>query len=99
MSALIGTEAVPAVMNELMNCPEKDVFWRDGKHSVRSFVGLLQIYSDKSMTSLRASSLPFYPIHCTLLNFKEHTRRMFISTQQTMVGHLSVHLLPIDEEL
>lgn len=46
-----------------------------GVGSCQSTVGCLQIYSDKSQTSLSARSYLIHPLYVTLLNFTEYVRR------------------------
>lgn len=58
----------------------------DGK----SFVGFIQIYTDKISTTLKINSLVAYPIHFTLLNVSDKFRRYFIDHAHTLVCFLPV---------
>ena len=64
-----------------------------------SFAGLLQVYSDKSSTSLKSSAIVAYPIHVTLLNFSAPLRRHCIRTGLTIVGYLPYIVNPSSNAL
>ena len=67
----------------------KSVFWkRLGRDGSESFVGLGQVYSDKTATTLKNSGLKFYPVHLVLLNFSAEVRRQLISSGASIVGYL-----------
>lgn len=91
MMSELGQLGVPAVRNEIIRCKEENVRWRE-KDDIdgESFVGLVQLYSDKSKTSLSDNAFTFYPIHATLLNFSEEYRRHLISSGQTFLAFLPV---------
>lgn len=52
-------------------------------------VSLKQTHVDKSRVSLRTRSFIIYPLHITLLNFKEVVRRRHISQGHTIKAYLS----------
>ena len=98
MIAKLGTECVPAVQKHIMESISKEDTWRTKeKCGEQSFVGMVQLYSDKTCTSLKASALQFYPLHITLLNFSEDHRRKCISNGETNIAFLPVSFYRIAE--
>lgn len=96
MSAKLGSEAIPSVINEIKNSSDTNVIWHeDGR---KSFVGLGQVYSDKTQSSLRANAWTMYPVHLTLLNFSEEDRRSFVISGQSIIGFLPVEYHSCDSE-
>ena len=49
----------------------------------------LQIYSDKTATSLKSTAVVGYPLHLTLLSFESSFRRSLIKSNETVAGYLS----------
>ena len=92
MSANLGEKAVPSVIETIKKSTNGRVMWNISPEK-ESFVGLGQIYSDKTQTSLRANALTLYPVHLTLLNLREEDRRSFIISGRSVVG-----LLPTEYE-
>lgn len=56
----------------------------------QSVVMCLQIFSDKSQTSLSAEAIQFYPLHVTLQNVKENARQKHALNDATVVAFLPV---------
>ena len=78
---------------------KEGIYWRTKKDDgVKSFVSLLQVYSDKSQVNLKPTSFTFYPLHITLLNFTEEERREQITSRRSVVAYLPVEFLPVVEE-
>ena len=74
MLAELGTESEPIVREEIMQSVNKEEMWRNAeKTGEQSFVGMIQLNSDKSGSSLKDSAFQFYPLHVTLLNFLKGT--------------------------
>ena len=92
LSAQLGEEAIPSVIEYIKNSTNRKIMWNTSTENA-SFVALGQIYSDKTQTSLRANALTLYPVHLTLLNFREEDRRSFIISGRSVVG-----LLPTEYE-
>lgn len=90
LSAELGVEAIPVVELAIKSSPSPDVFWRGHESGSQSFVGLGQIYSDKTQTSMRPNGLALYPVHVTLINHQEQERRKIISDGQSTVAFLPV---------
>ena len=92
MTADLGLQAVNEVQNEIMNHKGNDLIWHCRDTSLEiSFVGLVQLYSDKSQNSLKASSFQFYPLNITLLNFSDEHRKKCIVEGKTFRAFLPVH--------
>ena len=65
--------------------------WNDHSNFYpRSFVGFLQVYSDKTATTLKANAMVAYPIHVVFLNCSASFRRFLINREYTLVGFLPV---------
>lgn len=91
MTARLGREGVPAVTEAIITHPEQETMWCTVDNSNgRSFVGMLQLYSDKSRTTLKESAFQFYPFHITLLNFCDEYRRQCIINGLSLVAFLPV---------
>ncbi len=98
MTADLGLEAVPAVRKSIEDCHDIDVFWRSLLHDGReSFIGCVQLSSDKSKIALKTTSFEFYPLHISQLNFRESFRRSLVSTGRTVVAYLPVGYIPGSE--
>lgn len=98
MNSNIGVFGGRAVKEQIELSQKRDVFWRTiSLHGEQSGVGAIQVYSDKSQTTLGAHALFFYPLHVTLLNFTEEWRRANISSGRTIVAYLPVHNEPLNE--
>lgn len=48
------------------------------------------MFSDKSHTVLKSSTLPFYPQHVTILNFTEDGKRRYVVDQSTVNDYLPI---------
>ena len=91
MLSKLGKEGIPAVINEIMCNVEPETLWcTDENNGGRSFVGMLQLYSDKSRTTLKESAFQFYPFHVTLLNFSDEYKRQCILSGLSLVAFLPV---------
>ena len=100
MLARLGKEGIPAVINSIMCRMEQETLWcTDENNGGRSFVGMLQLYSDKSRTTLKESAFEFYPFHVTLLNFCDEYKRQCIANGMSLVAFLPVSFYRrIDDE-
>lgn len=68
-----------------------DVMWMTSQECGReSFVGFLQLYSDKSKTSLKRTGVTAYPIHVTLMNFCYPAWKKEIMEERTLAAYLPV---------
>lgn len=93
MNSELGCVAAPLVQRAVQTSTDCGVSWRtkqrDGEES---FVGFLQLYSDKSQTSMKSSAFSLYPFHATLLNLTEDARREQIVSGRSVVAYLPVSL-------
>lgn len=77
MSADIGVSYREAVEEHIGSSKKLKLIWKIAlNHKSQSVVGCVQIYSDTSQTLLKAGDLTIYPLHKTLLNFSEQSRRL-----------------------
>lgn len=73
--------------------PDPMKSWNEDNSSrPNSFVGLIQVYSDKACTTLKQSSVTSYPLHVTLLNATSSARDRLIRDGLTVVGFLPVEM-------
>lgn len=86
---ICGSSDMNLLWNE--NCT---VHTKDGT----SFVGFIQIYTDKTAMTLKTNSLVAYPIHVTLLNFAGKFSGYVIDHGHTLVGFLPVGYQKMDSD-
>ena len=97
MMGELGQYGVKSISKAIMRSANNGILWHDKITSAEfSFVGLVQIYSDKSRTSLKESAFQFYPIHITLLNFHDDYRRKCIVNGSTFLAFLPVTFYKIE---
>lgn len=69
----------------------EDIFWtEDGM--LRSFIGFIQLFSDKTAASLKANAFVAYPFHAVFLNVSAQYRRFLIGHGYTIVAFLPTTL-------
>ena len=65
-------------------------------------MGFLQVFTDKTNTTLKPSGVSAYPIHVTLQNFSDSFRKVFINSVLSIIGYLPVKISkfssPYDED-
>ena len=72
----------------ISNCPPT-TFWNDYAHDLpRSFVSFLQVFTDKTASSLSSTAFTAYPIHVVVLNTTPERREWLINNGLTIVGFL-----------
>lgn len=82
---------VADIQRDVKSRSDCGVYWTDlDDPKPTSFVGLVQIYSDKTATTLKANALIAYPIHAVLLNCSLRHRRYLIDNGYTLVVFLPV---------
>ena len=64
----------------------------------RSFLSPVQLYYDKTSTTLSANAMTFYPLRMTLLNFSSELRHKFAQSSDSLVAFLPVRLVDDKEE-
>ena len=91
MMAKLGQSAIPIVRDIISSSNKPEVYWHmPAESGESSFVGLIQIYTDKSKTTLKSSGFQFYPVHINLLNYSEEHRRRCIVNGLTFTAFLPV---------
>lgn len=53
----------------------------------------LQLYANKTKTSIKFSVLPFYPLHMKFINFEESMQDMMCNHRNTMLAVLPVKFM------
>lgn len=77
---------------ETMTSSNRSIFWKeDSRSGSVSFVGLVQLYTDKTAMTRKTNAMVAYPIHAVLLNFQKDFRRILIDNGHTLVGFLPCH--------
>lgn len=98
MNDRIGADACDGVELAVQSCHNHNVIWKkEEKDKVQSVVGCLQLYSEKSQTSLSAAPYAFHPLHITLLYFSKEMRRKQIVFGSSVVSYLPIRLSERDE--
>ena len=85
MSADLAKSILPSVRDEVMDSFDEKVMWDEE----RSFMCMLQMYTDKSAMSLSTKAHVFYPMHIAVLNLKSELKDSLIRTGETVVAYLS----------
>ena len=75
------------IRNTVICSKDKSVVWYDD-HKEKSFVGFVQLFTDKTKSSLKIGGMTAYVIHATFLNFTKKFRQHLIQTGKTIVGFL-----------
>lgn len=74
-----------------MGSRKTDALWNvDDSGISKSILGLIQVYSDKTATSLKYRALVAYPIYVVWLNLNVKQRRCLADHGYTLLGFLSV---------
>lgn len=68
---------------------------RDGKTSILKF---LQIYSDKSRSTMKTSGLVFYALYVLILNIIHYVNKRMIARGQCVVAYLTIHFYETEME-
>lgn len=77
-----------------MRSSDKNVFQSDNNDSRgKSFVVMLQLYTNKTVTYLKANAIVAYPIHAVFQSFKKQFRRYPIDQEHALVGLLLISSL------
>jgi len=96
VTARLGKQAYPVVRELIEMSATSNVRWHepdvDGEQSVVAF---LQLYSDKSKTTLKMSGLTFYPFHVNIMNFTEPMQNMMINHGHTILAFLPVEFMTL----
>lgn len=93
VAANLGKIGIKEIKSSIESSLNLDHVWYGASSTAPSCPGFLQLYSDKSHSTLRALSFVFYPIHIVLLNFSEDIRKRLIVSGKTIVGYLPTKFL------
>lgn len=89
MSSNIVLQACQNDMQLIKPSSDTKVSWKSAAiDRIETSIGCLQTLCDRSLTSMAASSSPFYPLHVTLLSFTETARQRYVMNGDTSVAHL-----------
>ena len=89
LSGKLAEEGFPRIVNALKGSLRDDICW---DKSNNSFLGPVQLFSDKSVTTSSPKSLTFYPAQATFLNFTTQFKRELVQSGMTKVAFLPVYL-------
>ena len=82
-----------SVRRRVFSTADAKVIWNEDSPSTpRSFVGYLQLFSDKTATTLTSSAFVAYPLHAVLLNTTPEEREWLINNGYTIIGFLPVSI-------
>lgn len=80
-----------SVRNYVQRSAIRTAFWNDCSNWENpSFVGMVQVYTDKTATTFKSNAIVPYPVHVVLLNFIPSFRRFLIDNGYTFAGLLPV---------
>ena len=85
MSGDLANTIVDEVISEIMGSTDPGVTWDERK----SFMCMLQVYSDKSHMSLSTKAHVFYPLHIAVLNLDSELKDATVRSGETVVAYLS----------
>lgn len=89
VNSMVGRRGFPQAERDIKRCGDVYVSYNVIQNGgQQSFVGGLQIFSDKSQTSLIAGASKIYPLHGTFFNLSEEERREHISQRRTVIEYL-----------
>jgi len=74
--------------------PDKSVYWSNRKESL-SFPGFIQIFTDKTVTTMKANGMAAHAVHAVFLNASKTFRRSLIQNGHTIVGFLPTYILDV----
>ena len=97
VSAGLGQEVYPVVRDLIEMSSTEHVRWHepyvDGEQSVVAF---LQLYSDKSKTTMKMSGITFYPFHLNIMNFSEPMQSLMKNNGHTILAFLPVEFTNVN---
>ena len=98
-SPVISDEAMVHCFIITRGHQDSTVCWYNSERDCRSStVVYVQLYSDKTVTSLGAFCVQFYPLHWNLMNFSEEARRHMISHGLSILAFLSAGQLHEEDD-
>lgn len=88
MAASVGEQDLETIRAMVNGIGTKRNIWNVVDSYTPYLPALIQMYSDKSGTTLKTSPFRFYPVHFTVLNFNYISRKRHIMNDRTIVGYL-----------
>lgn len=88
IAATLGVQACAIIRRSVMSNGSEEIQWNENGNHIQSAPVLLQIYSDKSHTTLKSSAFSFYPFHVVALNFTDDSKKFMINSGRTVLGYL-----------
>lgn len=89
VAALHGRDTDRSLLKKVVRSARREVRWNsERKNLPRSFADLMQMYLDKSTTSLRIDVLVAYHVHAVRLNFTRRRRRNMNGHGHSLLGFL-----------
>ena len=81
-----------------MRCSPPDVIWNDeDRNFSKYFVPFIQVFTDKTATSLSSSAFVAYPLHIVVLNTSAERREWLINNGLTILGFLPASVASVDD--
>ena len=100
METSYGWKIYNYMKEKVMKCRREDATWFDETSSSdRSFTGILQLYSDKTVMTLKKNGVKAYPVHLVLMNFEYPEWKAQIMEENTLVGYLPVEMYEVVDDL
>lgn len=91
MRATCNVSIHDCVQSKVMCSTARNLFWSKNDDSEsNSFVGILELYTYRTVTLLRWNTTVAYPIHVLFQNFEELFRRLSIDHRHTLQASLLV---------
>ena len=82
-----------SIRQRVFSSRNEKVVWKDTDRALpRSFVGFLQVFSDKTASTLSSSAFVAYPIHVVFLNTSPSKREWLINNGYSIIGFLPVSI-------
>ena len=96
----LSTEFAHNVREKVL-CKYPDGKWFDyysgGQAKIFSLVAFIQLFTDKTHTTLKGSSVAAYPVHLTLQNYSDSFRRIVINSGISIIGYLPVDTIEMED--
>jgi hypothetical protein len=72
---------------EIMESNVPGVMWHNS-NATKSFVGCMQMFTDKTVTTMKIGGIAAHVVHATFLNFTKKYRKTLIQGGKTIIGFL-----------
>ena len=75
----------------VMSSSNPDIFW-SSTSTRHCFPGFIQVFTDKTVTTLKASGMAAHAVHAVFVNCSKEYRRYLIQNGYTIIGFLPTHI-------